>query len=185
VAYRLRYLRQEDIAQVTEIDLACFPTMMPVPNYLTELSNPLAHYIVLADDSLVSAERSGTTIPGFSGIWMMAGEAHVINIAVRPERRQEGWGELLFIGLFQLARRLKAIMLTLEVRVSNKAAQQLYAKYGLTERGCRRAYYTDNREDALIMTLDDPGCPAYDAALSSLRQEYTLRWRRETELESI
>jgi ribosomal-protein-alanine N-acetyltransferase len=174
-------MRREDIEQVSEIDRACFPTMLPYTSYQTELINPMAHYLVLFDDTPIMQISDVTLhplLPGFAGIWMMAGEAHIINIAVRAEYRREGLGELLLIGLIQKARELNASLITLEVRVSNTVAQRLYAKYAFTERGRRRAYYTDNREDAVIMTLDGPNSPEYVILLSKLKNKYEARWKR-------
>ncbi len=188
MSYCLRPIHREDIEQVSEIDKTCFPTMLPYTNYQTELINPMAHYIVLVDN-LPLAEISNTPIkhliPGFAGIWLLAGEAHLINIAVRGEYRQEGLGEFLLIGIIEKARALKATMVTLEVRVSNKVAQRLYAKYGFTERGKRRSYYTDNREDAVIMTVDNPCSVEYEALFSKLKVNYEARWGREIKYEPI
>jgi [ribosomal protein S18]-alanine N-acetyltransferase len=181
LAYCLRCMRREDIEQVSEIDRVCFPTMLPYTSYQTELINPMAHYLVLFDDTpiiRVSEITLPPLLPGFAGIWMMAGEAHIINIAVREEYRREGLGELLLIGLIEKARELNASMVTLEVRASNIKAQTLYAKYGFTERGRRRAYYTDNREDAVIMTLDNPNSPDYNKLLSNLENNYEAKWSR-------
>ena len=173
MTYYLRPARQEDLSQVAEVDRSCFPTMSPATNYQTEFLNPLAHYIVIGGAEL---------IPGFAGLWLLAGEAHLINIAVREAHRGEGLGEFLLIGIIQLAQSLKASMLTLEVRVSNFVAQRLYVKYGLTERGRRRGYYLDNREDAIIMTLDDPSSSVYEATLRPLRDVYEDKWLRDTAL---
>lgn len=93
-------------------------------------------------------------IIGFMGIWMMADEAHIINIAIREQHRRRGIGELLLIVGIDLATKLKANMITLEVRASNVAAQKLYAKYGFIEVGVRRGYYSDNKEDALLMSTE-------------------------------
>jgi ribosomal-protein-alanine N-acetyltransferase len=93
-------------------------------------------------------------IVGFIGLWYMADEIHVINLAVHPDFRRRGIGELLLVNAIELSMNLKAILITLEVRVSNLAAQALYLEYGFSKRGVRRAYYLDNREDAAIMTLD-------------------------------
>ena len=178
MVYRIRPMGQEDISQVAEIDLSCFPTMRPPTNYQSELINPMAHYIVAIDDALPVGAHNRSQIVGFAGIWLLAGEAHVINIAVREECRRCGLGELLLIGLIHEAQTLGAGIITLEVRPSNVAAQQLYKKYGLAERGRRKAYYTDNRDDALIMTLDDPLSPTYKDSLAALKQNYESRWHR-------
>jgi ribosomal-protein-alanine N-acetyltransferase len=93
-------------------------------------------------------------ITGFVGLWIMVDEAHIINIAVREGHRSKGIGELLLIASIDLASQLKASIVTLEVRSSNTVAQNLYVKYGFSKMGVRRGYYTDNREDAFIMTTD-------------------------------
>lgn len=182
MAYLLRPMHREDIAQVTEIDLACFPTMRPATSYQTELINPLARYIVVSDDP--SSIGAKVFITGFAGLWLLAGEAHVINLAVREKYREKGLGELLFMGLIRQALRLEASMITLEVRPSNTTAQALYKKYGLTERGRRRAYYTDNREDAIIMTLDNPSSAEHLARLRKLQEDYKQKWSRDIALQN-
>jgi ribosomal-protein-alanine N-acetyltransferase len=91
-------------------------------------------------------------IPGFVGMWFMADEAHVTAIAVRESHQRRGIGELLLIGCIELATLRKADVVTLEVRISNDLAQTLYKKYGFEIVGSRKKYYTDNHEDAFIMT---------------------------------
>jgi len=155
MSYRMRQMHWEDLEQVKEIDRLCFPTMMPPTNYKTEMINPMAHYIVAYDAARIeipSSQPCSPLILGFAGIWLMAGEVHIINLAVRPEYQHQGIGELLLNGVIQQSLGLKAILITLEVRVSNIKAQNLYRKYGFTLRGIRHAYYIDNREDAIIMT---------------------------------
>jgi ribosomal-protein-alanine N-acetyltransferase len=101
-----------------------------------------------------SSDRPRQYIIGFAGIWMMTDEAHITNIAVSHEYRRRGIGELLLIAIVDLARELKATSMTLEVRVSNTAAQNLYSKYGFEPAGVRRGYYLDNKEDAMLMSAD-------------------------------
>ncbi|MCL1886092.1 MAG: ribosomal protein S18-alanine N-acetyltransferase [Dehalococcoidia bacterium] len=177
----VRRMRWEDIPQVRGIDLDCFPTMMPPTNYETEYINPMAHYLVAYDEALVPLENASgerlQTIFGFIGLWLMAGEIHIINLAVSPYSRRQGVGELLLIHGIELSMELKAILMTLEVRPSNLAAQSLYGKYGFSERGVRRAYYLDNGEDASIMTLDNMDTPEYNAALCSLKTSYLQMWK--------
>ena len=111
-------------------------------------------------------------IAGFVGMWMMVDEAHIINIAVRESHRGQGIGELLLISSVDLAARLKASVVTLEVRVSNSIAQKLYSKHGFTQRGLRKKYYTDNNEDALIMTTDNISSAAYKEKFNKLKETH-------------
>ena len=115
-------------------------------------------------------------IIGFAGLWLMAGEAHITNIAVRESYRRQGMGELLLIALIDLALELGAHLMTLEVRASNTTAQSLYAKYGFIEVGLRRGYYTDNREDGVLMTIEDITSAPVQANLQRLRQAHARRW---------
>jgi ribosomal-protein-alanine N-acetyltransferase len=88
---------------------------------------------------------------GFAGMWAVYDEAHITTIGVDPAYRGRSLGELLLVALFDEGLRRGANWLTLEVRVSNEAAQNLYRKYGFTVQGTRRRYYSDNNEDAYIM----------------------------------
>ncbi len=124
---------------------------------------------------------SGHYIIGFTGFWVMADEAHIINIAVREAYRRQGMGELLLISVIDLATEQKARIITLEVRVSNTVAQSLYAKYGFTEVGVRKGYYidrgyhTDDREDGLLMSTQDITSAAFQAHLQQLKQVHSRR----------
>ncbi len=112
---------------------------------------------------------------GFIGLWLMADEAHIINIAVRESYRRRGIGELLFIRGIDLALELKASIVTLEVRASNQAAQALYRKYGMTEVGLRRGYYTDDKEDAILMSTGDLNAESFRAQFWKLKQKHCRR----------
>jgi ribosomal-protein-alanine N-acetyltransferase len=144
----IRLMGQEDVSRVSEIDREAFPTLWPPANYQRELKNGLAHYIVACDEGKHH-------IMGFAGLWMLVGEAHITNIAVREKHRRQGIGEALLIAIIELAIELGAHLITLEVRASNTEVQKLYAKYGFVRVGLRRGYYTDNREDAVLMTIED------------------------------
>jgi [ribosomal protein S18]-alanine N-acetyltransferase len=112
---------------------------------------------------------------GFSGIWMMADEAHITNIAVRQAYQGKGLGELLMVATIDLAGELKASFLTLEVRASNLVAQRLYTKYGFTQMGIRRGYYLDNKEDAIIMSTESISGETFKARLQELREALTKK----------
>jgi ribosomal-protein-alanine N-acetyltransferase len=109
-------------------------------------------------------------VVGFSGIWIMAGEAHVTNIAVRREYQGLGLGEMLLVATIDLAASLNASFLTLEVRVSNRVARRLYEKYGFAQTGQRRGYYLDNREDAVIMSTEPLTSSTFQENLKKLKE---------------
>jgi ribosomal-protein-alanine N-acetyltransferase len=125
-------------------------------------------------NELPASERQ--YIFGFAGFWIMAGEAHIINIAVREQYRHQGIGELLLISLIDLSIELEAQLVTLEVRASNIAAQSLYSKYGFTRVGVRRGYYTDNREDGVLMSLENITSAPVKAKLQQLKQTHSRKW---------
>ena len=114
-------------------------------------------------------------IVGFSGIWMIADEAHLTNIAVRHQYQGKGLGELLVIATIDLAVELKASFMTLEVRASNLVAQNLYHKYGFVQMGIRRGYYLDNREDAIIMSTDSISSESFQAQVRESREALKKR----------
>ncbi len=195
MTYSIRPMTKEDIDQINEIDHEAFPSQWPPANYRQELQNKIAFYLVAYDDTkttdtplvaprnklrffsrlLPRQKRLPLLIPhhyvvGFSGIWLMAGEAHVTNLAVRQAYRGKGIGELLLLATIDLATELKASFMTLEVRVSNIVAQHLYGKYGFVQMGLRRGYYLDNREDAVIMSTDILISPAFQKHVQQLRE---------------
>ena len=113
---------------------------------------------------------------GFAGFWMMADEAHITNIAVRKSYYRQGIGELLLIAMIDLATELNARIVTLEVRASNIAARNLYDKYGFTQVGLRRGYYTDNKEDARALSLEDISSASFQVRLSRLKKAHSGKW---------
>ncbi|MDD4859584.1 MAG: ribosomal protein S18-alanine N-acetyltransferase [Dehalococcoidales bacterium] len=195
----IRPMRKEDVSQVNEIDREAFPGQWPPPNYKHELQNLVARYIVACEEGAVMPPPPGEArgwwsrlvtwgrkspaalppeqfISGFAGIWILADEAHVTNIAVRKSHQRRGIGELLLIHIIDLSQKLKATNMTLEVRASNTSAQSLYRKYGFIEMGVRKAYYLDNREDALIMSTENIHTDSYQALLKQLKEVYLQRW---------
>ncbi len=136
----------EDLPEVQAIERASFTTPWPPHAYRTEIqTNRLAHYLVA---------RYGDEVVGFGGMWLMVDEAHITTFAVRPDWRRRGIGERLLLALLDLARARQAHEATLEVRPSNLPARRLYEKFGFRPVGIRPRYYSDNHEDALIMTTE-------------------------------
>lgn len=172
-SWRIRPMTLDDLPQIAEIERESFSSVWPASAYRRELTeNKLASYSVAErPDQPATVEGAATYLAGFIGVWFMVDEAHIITIAVRDAERRRGVGEGLLLAAFDQARAKGVPALTLECRVSNVAARALYAKYGFSEQGVRKRYYTDNDEDALILTtpsLEDAG---YWARLQSLRHE--------------
>jgi ribosomal-protein-alanine N-acetyltransferase len=120
-------------------------------------------------------EDNGRFSLGFVGLWFSVEEAHITSIAVREDWRGVGLGELLMIGALKLAHIKGCRFLSLEVRVSNESAQALYGKYGFKKVGRRKRYYSDDNEDAFIMSTGPIGDPAYrkteDAMIEAYRRK--------------
>jgi ribosomal-protein-alanine N-acetyltransferase len=139
-----------DVEEVLAIEQASFPMPWSRLAFLSELlENERAVYLV--------AREEGKVI-GYAGLWRILDEGHLTNLAVRPDVRRKGVGRQLLETLCTLAAARGLRRLTLEVRVSNAAAQRLYESFGFLAAGVRPGYYQDNHEDALIMwrELPDP-----------------------------
>jgi ribosomal-protein-alanine N-acetyltransferase len=115
-------------------------------------------------------------IAGIAGFWVMVDEAHITTLAVRGTHLRQGIGERLLIEIIEMAAQFNASVVTLEARISNKQAQALYEKYGLQKVGVRRAYYTDNGEDALLMTTDFLTSNTFQSHFQQLKQSHMRRW---------
>src|SRR3954447_15508149 len=152
-----------DLESVQLIERASFATPWPPHAYRQELeANRLAHYLV--------ATLAGEIV-AYGGIWLMVDEAHVTTFAVHPRYRRRRIGERLLLSLLDAAVERHAREATLEVRLSNLAARRLYEKYGFRPVGIRPRYYSDNQEDALIMTTESLVEPAMRARIDALRAE--------------
>jgi ribosomal-protein-alanine N-acetyltransferase len=112
--------------------------------------------------------RAGTDVVGFAGLLMVAGDAHVTNIAVDDSWRRHGIGSRLMLALAQRALDDGCTNLTLEVRAGNEAAIALYRRFGMAPAGIRKNYYADIGEDALIMWAHDIDAPAYRERLAAI-----------------
>lgn len=101
----------------------------------------------------------------------MVDEAHITTIAMHPNHRRHGLGEYMLASLIDIAYSIGAKWVTLEVRVTNYNAQNLYRKYGFHEAGIRHRYYSDNNEDALIMWTDEINSSAYKQKFQELKAD--------------
>ncbi|MBI4332677.1 MAG: ribosomal protein S18-alanine N-acetyltransferase [Chloroflexi bacterium] len=123
-------------------------------------------------------------IVGAAGFWLMVDEAHVTTIAIRGTHRRKGLGELLLVHAIDLAIELNAQVVTLEVRVTNTVAQDLYHKYGFNKVGVRKGYYTDNGEDAFIMTTDRTSSGVFKTRFQALKQALSVKLHQDISLAS-
>ncbi len=204
--YAVRPMQVEDVPQANEIDRECFPTQWPPPSYKRELLfGSLSHYLVAWDTEqpapppenpagrsrpslfweriryLLGMERKepqspGQRIVGLIGLWIMADKAHFTTIGVRGAYRRQGIGELLLIAAIGLALRRNASVVTLEMRRSNLAAQALYEKYGFSRIGVRKGYYSDDGEDAVVMSTERITSASFQSQLQRLKKAHAQRW---------
>lgn len=141
-----RYMTLQDLPQIMLIEQDAFSIPWTSEAFENELTNnKLAHYMAV--------ELDGKVI-GYGGLWLIADEAHITNIAIHSSYRGVGLGKSLVNELIRSAAMLGAAKMTLEVRVKNTVAQHVYRSFGFVEAGIRPKYYADNNEDALIMWAD-------------------------------
>ena len=175
-----------DIDQVMEIERASFPLPWSVRAYRYEIVEN-QHSTMLVVRPAVGPGGSlarlalhlGLITPrpllGYAGFWLLVDEAHICTIAVHPEWRGRGLGELLLLSLLDRGMKAGGLRATLEVRVSNRVALALYHKYGFELVSRRKRYYSDNNEDAYIMTTPPFETSEFQANLDSRRNELHAR----------
>ena len=141
-----RKMTNDDVEAVYAIELATFPTPWTLDSFYYEVNeNQFAHYLV--------AEENGQII-GFCGLWLVIDAAQITNVAVIDSVRGHGIGEALMREAIRVARETNMEVMSLEVRVTNLVAKNLYYKLGFLDGGIRKGYYTDNQEDALVMWVN-------------------------------
>jgi len=142
-----RPLRRRDLGAVGQIEKRAYPTPWSRSMFASELSKP-------SSICLGAFDEETRTLLGYLIIARYVDAWHVMNIAVAPARRRSGAATMMLQRLFEATAGDGRRGYTLEVRVSNEGAIELYRRLGFQPRGIRRGYYTDNREDALIMWRD-------------------------------
>ena len=139
----LRSIERHDLDAIDEIERASYPTPWSRAMFVAELQKP--------SSLALGAYRETGELAGYLVVSRYVDAWHVMNVAVAPEFRRRGIGRALLERLFEVTGGDSRRGYTLEVRVSNADAIRLYERLGFEARGIRRGYYTDNREDALIM----------------------------------
>ena len=169
VRVTVRKARAADAAAIAELEKECFARPWSLESVLYDLTeNEKAVYVVaelaeergdaaeqVAADNDTQADASETVgagkVCGYAGMWIVAGEGQITNVAVTKTARRMHAATAILDELFELATDAGAESFTLEVRVSNEPAINLYKGFGFREAGVRKGYYEDNAEDALIM----------------------------------
>ena len=152
VAIELRSLSLSDLTEIEaidEIERRAYPTPWSRSMFAGELAKPTSICL-----GAFEAEGEDGALVGYLVVSRYVDAWHVMNLAVDPDQRGRGVAAMLLERLFELTVDDARRGYTLEVRVSNATAVALYERLGFTSRGLRRGYYTDNREDALIMWKD-------------------------------
>jgi ribosomal-protein-alanine N-acetyltransferase len=165
----IRRLRPQDIPDVMEIESISFGRHhWSEESFHNEMNNQVGRYYALINTEI------GKLI-GYQGFWLIADESHITTVAVKPEYRGNALGELMVSHCLERCARQSIHWVTLEVRISNYSAQNLYYKYGFTSVGLRPKYYQDNQEDALIMTTPDISSAEYRQLCRKLKENLVQR----------
>ncbi len=135
-------MREQHVSQVAELEKICFSDPWSENSIASELNNQLSLWLVAEDNGRVA---------GYIGSQTVMGESDMMNVAVHPNYRKQGIATALIVGLVEELRKQESYCLTLEVRASNENAISLYRKLDFREVGCRKNYYRNPKEDALIL----------------------------------
>ena len=153
--FEMHPLREEDLDEVVEIEKLCFATPWSRPLFSEELKQTEICFWTKATLGASTGSAQAPKVAGYMGFWKAVDEAHITNIAVRPEFRIQGLGRALAEDVLKQALKLGCVRASLEVRPSNLAALNLYESLGFKGVALRPRYYVDNEEDALIMWKND------------------------------
>lgn len=153
-------MAQHHLEQISDIEKRCYSLPWHASAFSNELTNRSSRYLV--------AQTAGMVV-GYAGMWLVIDEAHITTIAVDPPFRRRGIGELLLLDMLELAIAEGMHRSTLEVREGNVHALALYHKYGFQSVAVRKAYYPDNRENAIVMWTNDMRTPEYQGILEAGR----------------
>ena len=147
----LRPMTLEDLEEVVAIDSASFPTPWPKDAFLYEIKRQRNAICWVAEINKPDSKR---VLAASIVIWLIIDEAHIGTLAVKPGYRRQRIAQQLLACSLKEAYQNGARSAMLEVRETNKAAQNLYQKFGFKAVGLRQDYYKDTHEDAVLMTLE-------------------------------
>lgn len=152
-------MRRRHLRAILAIETQVYPRPWSARLFEDELERGGRAYLVA---------RVGPTVVGYAGVLMIADDGHVATVAVDPVWQRHGVATRLLVELVRQALLLGANQLTLEVRMSNIRAQEIYRRFGFVPGGARKGYYSDNGEDALVMWAHEVATDAYEARLQAI-----------------
>jgi ribosomal-protein-alanine N-acetyltransferase len=158
-------MRRRHLRGVVRIEAQVYPRPWSHSLFVSELALRSSRSYVVA--------KVGRDVVGYAGLMMSMTDGHVTTIAVDPAWHRNGIGARLLLTLAHEAIDRGALAMTLEVRLSNKGAQEMYKRFGFTAVGVRKGYYADTGEDALVMWAYEVSDPAYLRLLAGI--ERTIR----------
>jgi ribosomal-protein-alanine N-acetyltransferase len=145
-------MRLTDVPEVAAIEQRVFADPWSVDSFVAEVERT-------PDIGFPLVLRDGGVLVGYAIVWFIVDEIHIGNLAVQPTRQRQGLASVMLDHVLSEGRRRSMVFATLEVRPSNRAALALYHRYGFRQIAVRRAYYRNNREDALVLA-----CPLCEEA---------------------
>ena len=158
--FEITTMRRRHLRGVLKIEQQVYPRPWSLGLFLSELALRTTRIYLVA--------KSGVTVVGYAGLMLTGSDGHVTTIAVDPAWHRQGIGSRLLLELSRAGIAAGCTALTLEVRVSNDAAQAMYRRFGYAPAGIRKNYYSETNEDALIMWAHDVDLAPYEARLDEI-----------------
>ena len=155
-------MRRRHLRSVLRIESSVYPRPWSLGLFNSELS--------MKGSRSYRVAKVGPAVVGYAGLMHVAGEAHVTTLAVDPQFHRCQVGSRLLLALARTARSWGCNGMTLEVRMGNAAAQELYRRFGFVPAGVRKGYYAETGEDALVMWAHDIDAPAYAERLGGIEE---------------
>ena len=166
-AVRIGTMRRRHLRTVVHIEEECYPEPWSATVFLSELAQRSSRRYTVA--------TIGPLLVGYCGLMVVEEDGHITTLTVDPPWHHRGVGSVLLLDQARAAPRLGVRHLTLEVRVSNDAAQALYRRFGFAPVGVRRNYYEETGEDAIVMWARDVDAEAYAERLRVIQAELDAR----------
>lgn len=167
-------MRKRHLRSVLRIESLVYPRPWTLGLFLSELG--------LREQRRYLVARVGSTVVGYAGLMLVAGEGHVTTVAVDPAWHRHGIATRMLAALARAGIARGCTSLTLEVRVGNEGAKELYRRFGFVPAGIRKGYYQETGEDALVMWAHDVDLPAYAERLAGIEATVPGTTVREGEL---